>query len=89
MNHHSHHHGLTAGAQVPAGIIYTCPMHPEVRQDQPGHCPKCQMNLVPEDEVIALAAACVAAGADESGLSDTTGMANPAQVNALLKQRLG
>ena len=51
MNHHSHHHGLTAGAQVPAGIIYTCPMHPEVRQDQPGHCPKCQMNLVPEDEV--------------------------------------
>jgi hydroxymethylglutaryl-CoA lyase len=39
--------------------------------------------LVPEDEVIALAVACVAAGADESGLSDTTGMANPAQVRRL------
>ncbi|MDN5507477.1 MAG: hydroxymethylglutaryl-CoA lyase [Comamonas sp.] len=48
--------------------------------------------LVPEDEVIALAAACVAAGADESGLSDTTGMANPAQVKRLftrLRSELG
>ena len=39
--------------------------------------------LVPEDDVIALAAACVAAGVDECGLSDTTGMANPAQVKRL------
>ncbi|MBV8248495.1 MAG: hydroxymethylglutaryl-CoA lyase [Comamonas sp.] len=42
--------------------------------------------LVPEDEVIALAASCVAAGADEVGLSDTTGMANPAQVRRLFTQ---
>ena len=33
---------------------------------------------VSEDDVIALALAVVEAGADESGLSDTTGMANPA-----------
>ncbi|GGH58868.1 hydroxymethylglutaryl-CoA lyase [Comamonas phosphati] len=48
--------------------------------------------LVPEDEVIALAVACVAAGADESGLSDTTGMANPAQARRLftrLRAELG
>jgi hydroxymethylglutaryl-CoA lyase len=38
---------------------------------------------VDEDEVIALAARLIAAGADESGLSDTTGMANPAQVRRL------
>jgi P-type Cu+ transporter len=31
-----------------AGAIYTCPMHPEVRQDQPGACPKCGMALEPE-----------------------------------------
>jgi P-type Cu+ transporter len=28
--------------------IYTCPMHPEVRQDHPGACPKCGMALEPE-----------------------------------------
>lgn len=26
---------------------YTCPMHPDVIQDKPGNCPKCEMNLVP------------------------------------------
>lgn len=31
----------------PAGTIYTCPMHPEVRQDHPGTCPKCGMTLEP------------------------------------------
>ncbi|MDD5325639.1 MAG: heavy metal translocating P-type ATPase [Polaromonas sp.] len=31
-----------------AGTIYTCPMHPEVRQDHPGSCPKCGMTLEPE-----------------------------------------
>ena len=28
-----------------AGTIYTCPMHPEIRRDQPGNCPKCGMTL--------------------------------------------
>ncbi|WP_295988418.1 hydroxymethylglutaryl-CoA lyase [uncultured Variovorax sp.] len=42
--------------------------------------------LVPEDEVIRLAAQCVEAGADESGLSDTVGYANPAQVRRLFRR---
>jgi Cu+-exporting ATPase len=29
-------------------IIYTCPMHPEVRQDHQGSCPQCGMALEPE-----------------------------------------
>ena len=29
------------------GTIYTCPMHPEIRQDNPGTCPKCGMALEP------------------------------------------
>jgi len=33
---------------APAGAIYTCPMHPEIRQDHPGSCPKCGMALEPE-----------------------------------------
>jgi len=36
-------------AEAPvAGAVYTCPMHPEVRRDQPGACPKCGMALEPE-----------------------------------------
>jgi P-type Cu+ transporter len=33
---------------APAGAIYTCPMHPEVRQVGPGSCPICGMSLEPE-----------------------------------------
>ena len=33
---------------VPAGTIYTCPMHPEIRQPGPGACPICGMALEPE-----------------------------------------
>jgi len=32
----------------PSGTIYTCPMHPEVRQVGPGSCPICGMALEPE-----------------------------------------
>jgi Cu+-exporting ATPase len=35
-------------AEAAPGTIYTCPMHPEVRQDHPGACPKCGMALEPE-----------------------------------------
>src|SRR5690606_15878180 len=33
---------------VPAGTIYTCPMHPEIEQIGPGSCPKCGMALEPK-----------------------------------------
>ena len=33
---------------TPSGTIYTCPMHPEVRQVGPGACPICGMALEPE-----------------------------------------
>ncbi|MFY9951893.1 heavy metal translocating P-type ATPase [Bradyrhizobium sp.] len=35
-------------SEVPAGTIYTCPMHPKVRQVGPGSCPICGMALEPE-----------------------------------------
>lgn len=41
---------------------------------------------VPEEDVVRLAAAVIAAGVDESGLSDTTGMANPAQTQRLFRR---
>ena len=34
-------------AAASAGTIYTCPMHPQIRQPMPGRCPICGMALVP------------------------------------------
>lgn len=43
--------GLLAGCQrqeIPDDIAYyTCPMHPQIKQDTPGKCPICGMTLVP------------------------------------------
>lgn len=38
----------TPEPEMPAGTIYTCPMHPEIRQVGPGSCPICGMALEPE-----------------------------------------
>ena len=38
----------TPPADVSAGTIYTCPMHPQIRQVGPGSCPICGMALEPE-----------------------------------------
>jgi hydroxymethylglutaryl-CoA lyase len=43
---------------------------------------------VPEDDVIWMVEQCIAAGANVSGLADTTGMANPAQVKRLFKRAI-
>ncbi len=39
----------TEAVQTPPGTIFTCPMHPEVRQEGPGACPFCGMALEPAD----------------------------------------
>src|SRR5947209_16323313 len=36
---------IAPAAPTPAGTIFTCPMHPEVRQVGPGSCPICGMAL--------------------------------------------
>ena len=47
--------GAGTRAPGPAGT-YTCPMHPEVRQEGPGACPKCGMGLEAETPVVQAAA---------------------------------
>jgi Cu+-exporting ATPase len=56
-DHHHHHsrHSHEQQAAAPsdaaaarAGTIFTCPMHPQIRQDGPGFCPICGMALEPE-----------------------------------------
>ena len=39
--------GKPATPGATPGAIYTCPMHPEIRQAGPGNCPKCGMALEP------------------------------------------
>ncbi|WP_452004608.1 heavy metal translocating P-type ATPase [Azospirillum largimobile] len=38
---------LAGQASPHKGVIYTCPMHPEIRQEGPGNCPICGMALEP------------------------------------------
>ena len=45
---HAHHPGAAPTAAVQEGAIYTCPMHPQIRQVGPGSCPICGMALEPE-----------------------------------------
>ncbi|WP_192937225.1 copper-transporting P-type ATPase [Sinorhizobium meliloti] len=59
-HHHDHHDHHASHGEAPAaeekravldqteGVIYTCPMHPQVRQIGPGNCPICGMALEPE-----------------------------------------
>jgi Cu+-exporting ATPase len=51
----THYASLAASPSPPAapppsphGTVYTCPMHPQIRQIGPGHCPICGMALEPE-----------------------------------------
>ncbi len=44
----SEHHGEPVEPVAP-GTMYTCPMHPEIRQQGPGDCPICGMGLEPEE----------------------------------------
>src|SRR5438477_3674396 len=46
--HDAHHdHPGKDGTIGPEGTIYTCPMHPQIRQTGPGNCPICGMALEP------------------------------------------
>ncbi len=45
----THDHGTHHTMVRDAPLEYTCPMHPEVVQREPGSCPKCGMNLEPRE----------------------------------------
>ena len=48
---------MDMGAPEGSGpVVYTCPMHPEVTSEEPGHCPDCGMKLLPAELVAAAAA---------------------------------
>ncbi len=45
-----HDHGVATGSESTQEQVYTCSMHPQIRQDGPGLCPICNMELVPVKE---------------------------------------
>ena len=63
---------IAPGVKIEAGIstAFGCTIQGEVRSE----------------DVVWVASECIAAGAEEAGLSDTTGMANPAQVRRLFNK---
>jgi hydroxymethylglutaryl-CoA lyase len=92
----SHAHSLANVRKTPQDMLQEVRLIAELRKDK---APQVDLEVgistafgctlqgsVPEDDVIRLAAQCVAAGADDVGLSDTTGYANPAQVRRLFKR---
>lgn len=56
--HEAHQHASAHGSEPASGApgastaIYTCPMHPEIRQVGPGSCPICGMALEPVDAAV-------------------------------------
>jgi P-type Cu+ transporter len=48
MEHHHESSIYTHFEPPSSGHMYTCPMHPEIRQNAPGNCPICGMALEPE-----------------------------------------
>src|SRR3989338_236598 len=50
-NHQGHNHQANnnnrPSSAISSGAIYTCPMHPEVKQSKPGMCSECGMQLIP------------------------------------------
>ncbi|MFH6983339.1 efflux RND transporter periplasmic adaptor subunit [Marinoscillum luteum] len=46
MSHQGHSHEAESGQET----IWTCAMHPQIRQNKPGQCPICGMDLTPLNE---------------------------------------
>lgn len=65
-----------------AESIWTCSMHPQIRQNEPGQCPICEMDLIPLEAntsndplVLEMTAAAVKLAQIETSLIGTTGAA--------------
>jgi Cu+-exporting ATPase len=59
--------------EVPAGMVWTCPMHPEIRRNGPGACPICGMALEP-----------LTPAADEGENAELRDMTRRFQISAVL-----
>ena len=48
MDNHDHEaHAVQTASPAAAAEIWTCSMHPQIKQNEPGDCPLCGMDLIP------------------------------------------
>lgn len=47
---HEHGHESSVATETEEGQIWTCSMHPQIQQNEPGDCPLCAMDLIPLEE---------------------------------------
>lgn len=52
-SNHQYSQTSTPAGRTSENVLYTCPMHPQIRQDKPGTCPICGMALEPEKASLA------------------------------------
>lgn len=52
-NSHDHDHSVMTSETGDEVTTYTCSMHPQIRQNEPGQCPLCGMDLIPVSETSA------------------------------------
>ncbi len=47
---HAHKEEMKLEPKGNKNIVYTCPMHPQVKKNEPGRCPACGMELIPKEK---------------------------------------
>lgn len=62
-----HVHPAPSSTALKPAVVYSCPMHPEVKSNAPGKCPKCSMVLEPDKKVSDLEAAGLPTRAQPTG----------------------
>jgi Cu(I)/Ag(I) efflux system membrane fusion protein/cobalt-zinc-cadmium efflux system membrane fusion protein len=80
--------GLAASAQAADDSYYTCPMHPQIVQDEPGSCPICGMDLVVKKSPAAEKHQ-HAPAAERTGASQADSAARTVTVDPVMVQNMG
>ncbi|MBT8218416.1 MAG: efflux RND transporter periplasmic adaptor subunit, partial [Bacteroidia bacterium] len=50
QDHSEHSTDMSGDVESAGDEIWTCSMHPQIRQNEPGLCPICEMDLIPLDD---------------------------------------